>query len=82
MFVNRDRTQEYREEIEEILMDRIRELHRLKCEATYYDGSINKEICMLAKTFAIVSSSANDNSPNGDDETDYRCERANCRNRK
>lgn len=82
MNIYRNPSAEIRNELEEILIVRIRSLHHSPTDGTATDIEINRSICELGRVLAAVLGGSNDKAKDSGDEACYRCERVNCRNRK
>ena len=81
MNVFRNKSKEHREEIEEILMDHIRELHGIKTRSTDLDLAIAHTICEMAQAIAAISTCGENQAQDGSEQACKSCHRVDCRKR-
>lgn len=85
MNINRNLAKERKEELEGILMDRIRELHHTRTDEYVCEAEIIRELCELGRVLVMSLTSSADGDKKACDshnEARYRCDRVNCRLRK
>lgn len=81
MNVFRNKTIEHCEEVEEILMDQIRGLHRVKTYNTDLDIAIAHAISDMAQAIAAISSCSKNQAQDGSEQACKSCHRVDCRKR-